>query len=381
MTLLELIVVIVILGILAAIAIPTFQSIITKSHNAAVEQTASAIDHDALALAAFTNSSISSSNVQTAVGELHGYSWVAGPGDSGLGAGTVEPSAGKLGSYNVTDSAGVTVCYTPTASAGVSAHLDSVSADAGNPGTIVDGPCASAPVLAAECTGPYATSVMSFSPVDYWPLGESSGATTATNCANAPNTVSYSTPGTFNGNPVPPLVPGNAGVGSGAGSYAALSPTNSGPGGIAGAQTTTMGTEGTQTISEWVNLNGTEMYGYLEQDPTSTFELAVAAATTFAEVQVVTGDEACQAFSTGGVGTGWENLTAEFDATAGTCTMYINGVPGAPTSEVPRSGSLTSPPGTYFGLTGSSGPTAEIAHVAVFNQVLSAGDVATLATP
>lgn len=52
-TLLELIVVIVILGILALIAIPTFASVINKSHVATANETAGSVSRDAAALAAF----------------------------------------------------------------------------------------------------------------------------------------------------------------------------------------------------------------------------------------------------------------------------------------------------------------------------------------
>jgi prepilin-type N-terminal cleavage/methylation domain-containing protein len=53
MTLLELIVVIVILGILAAIAIPTFLKVIQNSKDASSTETANSLSHDATALAAF----------------------------------------------------------------------------------------------------------------------------------------------------------------------------------------------------------------------------------------------------------------------------------------------------------------------------------------
>jgi prepilin-type N-terminal cleavage/methylation domain-containing protein len=52
-TLLELIVVIVILGVLALIAIPTFQSVITKSKESAAKRSAESIGRNAVALAAF----------------------------------------------------------------------------------------------------------------------------------------------------------------------------------------------------------------------------------------------------------------------------------------------------------------------------------------
>jgi type IV pilus assembly protein PilA len=53
MTLLELIVVIVILGVLAAIAIPTFLAVIQNSKNGTATETANTLSHDATALAAF----------------------------------------------------------------------------------------------------------------------------------------------------------------------------------------------------------------------------------------------------------------------------------------------------------------------------------------
>ena len=64
-TLLELIVVIVILGILALIAIPTFLGVINKSKDATAAETASALDHDATALAAFDQAAGGPTYVQT----------------------------------------------------------------------------------------------------------------------------------------------------------------------------------------------------------------------------------------------------------------------------------------------------------------------------
>ena len=58
-TLLELIVVIVILGILALLAIPTFASVISKSHYSGLEESGRALDHDATAIAAFSSAAAS----------------------------------------------------------------------------------------------------------------------------------------------------------------------------------------------------------------------------------------------------------------------------------------------------------------------------------
>jgi type IV pilus assembly protein PilA len=60
MTLLELIVVIVILGILAAIAIPTFLKVIQNSKDGAATETANSLSHEATALAAFTGNGAAS---------------------------------------------------------------------------------------------------------------------------------------------------------------------------------------------------------------------------------------------------------------------------------------------------------------------------------
>jgi type IV pilus assembly protein PilA len=94
MTLLELIVVIVILGILAAIAIPTFLAVINKSKYSSLETTAHAVDSDALALAGFTASPVSSLNYTTAKGEVGGSDTFSV--STGTGTPTVCVSNGSL---------------------------------------------------------------------------------------------------------------------------------------------------------------------------------------------------------------------------------------------------------------------------------------------
>ena len=82
MTLLELIVVIVILGILALIAIPTFAAIINKSKTQSAVTTAQALDKDAMGLAAFdqkaagaVDTATSNTYVHDSVADLSGFSY------------------------------------------------------------------------------------------------------------------------------------------------------------------------------------------------------------------------------------------------------------------------------------------------------------------
>jgi prepilin-type N-terminal cleavage/methylation domain-containing protein len=109
MTLLELIVVIVILGILAAIAIPTFLAVINKSKFASAETTAHAVDSEALALGAFAQTD-ASGYVLSAATDLN----VAG---AVTAAGTSTPDK-----FNVVEN-GATVCLTTSGSAGISGSV------------------------------------------------------------------------------------------------------------------------------------------------------------------------------------------------------------------------------------------------------------------
>jgi prepilin-type N-terminal cleavage/methylation domain-containing protein len=105
MTLLELIVVIVILGILAAIAIPTFEAVIGKSKTQSASTTAAAIGDDASALAAFDNPAgwADSTYMTTAAGEVGATVFsqsVAAPvSPATFGVGTAEV---QIGSYCAT---------------------------------------------------------------------------------------------------------------------------------------------------------------------------------------------------------------------------------------------------------------------------------------
>lgn len=70
-TLLELIVVVVILGVLAAIAVPTFQRVLKKTHLEKAETTLSAVVRETLALSAFEEAQlISETNIRSAVNDL-----------------------------------------------------------------------------------------------------------------------------------------------------------------------------------------------------------------------------------------------------------------------------------------------------------------------
>jgi prepilin-type N-terminal cleavage/methylation domain-containing protein len=129
-TLLELIVVIVILGILALIAIPTFLSVITKSKNATAAETASALDHDAMALGAFDQSPANDGYVETILGATGvpavGAPFVSVTASEVPAATVLYEAAGK---YEVDLGNGGKACLT-------------LSAVEGTSGAIVNGACA-----------------------------------------------------------------------------------------------------------------------------------------------------------------------------------------------------------------------------------------------
>jgi prepilin-type N-terminal cleavage/methylation domain-containing protein len=106
-TLLELIVVIVILGVLALIAIPTFQTVITRSKESAAQRSAESVGRNAVALAAFDQkTNVFGSTAAPDVTAADGYLDKAG-NEAGLGpdSGTVNPGDGTIiidtGSYTV----------------------------------------------------------------------------------------------------------------------------------------------------------------------------------------------------------------------------------------------------------------------------------------
>ncbi|MGH3731871.1 MAG: type II secretion system protein [Acidimicrobiales bacterium] len=71
-TLLELTIVIVVLGILAAIAVPSFLSVIGSSRTGVASSGAISTANDAIALAAESHSAVSGANLLTAISEDHG---------------------------------------------------------------------------------------------------------------------------------------------------------------------------------------------------------------------------------------------------------------------------------------------------------------------
>jgi prepilin-type N-terminal cleavage/methylation domain-containing protein len=135
MTLLELIVVIVILGILAAIAIPTFLSIINSSRSSAMETTAHAIDSDALALAAFGNPGGNPADTSAGVASTTYYAQAVTEVTTPTGWLTpvVTSVPGSAGPPVVPDK--VTVCVSD--GSGHSVKLTSAGA-AGSSGTVTD---------------------------------------------------------------------------------------------------------------------------------------------------------------------------------------------------------------------------------------------------
>ena len=71
-TLLELVVALVVLGILAALAIPTYQSVISSAKYGVAQATAQSVGNDAVAIAAISDAVPTVSNVVTAVSEVQG---------------------------------------------------------------------------------------------------------------------------------------------------------------------------------------------------------------------------------------------------------------------------------------------------------------------
>ena len=73
-TLLELVVALVVLSILAALAIPTYLTVIDNAKVATASAVALSVSDDAVAIASGTNSVVSEGNITTAIGETHGVS-------------------------------------------------------------------------------------------------------------------------------------------------------------------------------------------------------------------------------------------------------------------------------------------------------------------
>jgi MSHA pilin protein MshA len=131
MTLLELIVVIVILGILAAIAIPTFAQVISKSKTNVAETSASALDHDAMALAAFDQQGAgyvgSGTSFTVTSPSTSAYPYVA-QAASELPSGATVVEGVNAGNFVVTAD-GASVCYTPSTVDGQSGTIVSSTAN------------------------------------------------------------------------------------------------------------------------------------------------------------------------------------------------------------------------------------------------------------
>lgn len=81
-TLLELVVALVVLGILAALAIPTYQSVITSTKTGVANSTALSAASDAVAIGAVSDSPATAGTVGTALGETSGVSLSSPPVDS-----------------------------------------------------------------------------------------------------------------------------------------------------------------------------------------------------------------------------------------------------------------------------------------------------------
>ena len=114
-TLLELIVVIVILGILAALAIPSFSNVKTKAAEKTAISSAEGIVRDARAIAAFDGASLSDFYVDRAGSETAGYSassnslTVTSSGNTAVA--TIDPLTGEVSISGVSTPSGPSVVF------------------------------------------------------------------------------------------------------------------------------------------------------------------------------------------------------------------------------------------------------------------------------
>jgi prepilin-type N-terminal cleavage/methylation domain-containing protein len=93
-TLLELVVALVVLGILAALAVPTYLSVITSAKSAVADSNALSVATDAVAIAAIAQSGASAGSLTTAIGE----------DNAAVSAGVDTPLTGVLASATLNSS-------------------------------------------------------------------------------------------------------------------------------------------------------------------------------------------------------------------------------------------------------------------------------------
>ena len=135
-TLLELIVVIVILGILAALAIPTFNAVIDRAKDSNVKSAAASFDRNVRALAVFDQAAPNrGADVITAAGELSHVSMLATAGD---GSGGANPDGNTVG--GTSDTINVTVTHVQFTQDNATVCL-TLGTSPGAPGTVVGGGC------------------------------------------------------------------------------------------------------------------------------------------------------------------------------------------------------------------------------------------------
>ena len=144
-TILELIVVIVILGILALLAIPTFNAVIGRAKDSNVHSAAASFDRNVRALAAFDQAAPNrGADVITAARELFDVSMRATAGSGPAGA---SPAGNTVGSDTSTINATVARVQFTQDDATVCLTLGTAS---GAPGTVVAGGCTGFTPVVAE---------------------------------------------------------------------------------------------------------------------------------------------------------------------------------------------------------------------------------------
>jgi len=336
-TLLELIVVIVILGVLALLAIPTFSSVLSKSHYATLTATGQALGRDAAALAAFDREAPADDvNAQTtAISELPSAEVTAS-----------NPADGQVtltqGAYSVCVTFGTT--------------LDSE-------GSVTTGPCTN--------TSVYQQAVLNYGPEVYWPLSDASGPT-AKDISGNNITGNYTSSGVTYGVAPPSTVIGGTAVAFN---------------GTSGEVCSTLPTAvaGNYSIVGWENMSSLPTVNNGDPAPFGTlgyYGFSGIGVRSDDHLTVVYDTYSWQETSALLPTTGWHQFALTMTSGGGG-TIYIDGVQVATTSSSIGAGTIICVGGHQSGryVLGSESnryfPGSE-SNVAFFNSVLSANQIATL---